>query len=68
VRVYLPEEQDAPVVICSELPASEGASITNVAEQLAAEVIHYYRLPAPVGWIAHDAWHGRGACREGAVG
>jgi hypothetical protein len=112
VRVYLPEEQDAPVVICSELPASEGASVTNVAEQLAAEVIHYYRLPAPVGWIehhppestdvsmetfdpvsfssyegresalhgrdsrnarrsdveAHDAWHGRGACREGAVG
>jgi hypothetical protein len=29
VRVYLPEEeQDAPVVICSELPTYEGSSIT----------------------------------------
>jgi len=40
VRFYLPEEvRDAPVVICSELPTNEGASITYAAEQLAAEVI-----------------------------
>ncbi len=33
VRVWLPEdERDAPVVVCSELPADEGASVTNVAE------------------------------------
>ncbi len=52
VRVYLSEEdQDAPVVICSELPTNEGASVTNIAEQLAAEVIRYHRLPAPVVWI-----------------
>jgi hypothetical protein len=29
VRIYLPEdEQDAPVVICSELPSNEGSSVT----------------------------------------
>ena len=54
VRIYLPEdERDAPVVICSELPANEGASVTNIAEELAAEVIRYHRLPAPVVWIEH---------------
>ena len=54
VRVYLPdEERDAPVVICSELPTNEGASVTTIAEQLAAEVIRYHRLPAPVVWIEH---------------
>jgi hypothetical protein len=30
VRVHLPdEEQDAPVVICSELLTNEGAAVTN---------------------------------------
>ena len=54
MRVYLPEdEQDAPVVVCSELPTNEGPSITYAAEQLAAEVIRYHRLPAPVVWIEH---------------
>jgi hypothetical protein len=54
VRVYLPEdERDAPVVICSELPTNEGSSITYAAEQLAAEVIRYHRLHAPVVWIEH---------------
>lgn len=54
VRIYLPDEdQDTPVVICSELPTNEGASVTNIAEQLAAEVIRYHRLPAPVVWIEH---------------
>jgi hypothetical protein len=54
VRIYLPDEdQDAPVVICSELPTNEGASVTNIAEQLTAEVIRYHRLPAPVVWIEH---------------
>jgi hypothetical protein len=54
VRVYLPEdERDAPVDICSELPANEGSSITYAAEQLAAEVIRYHRLPTPIVWIEH---------------
>jgi hypothetical protein len=54
VRVWLPEDdQDAPIVICSELPTNEGSSITYAAEQLAAEVIRYHRLPTPVMWIEH---------------
>jgi len=54
LRIYVPEEErDAPVVICSELPTNEGASVTNITEQLAAEVIRYHRLSAPVVWIEH---------------
>jgi hypothetical protein len=41
------------VVICSELPTNEGTSITHAAEQLAAEVIRYHRLAAPLAWIEH---------------
>jgi hypothetical protein len=40
------------VVICSELPTNEGSSVTYSAGQIAAEVIRYHRLPAPV-WIEH---------------
>jgi len=54
VHIYLhDDERDAPVVICSELPTNEGASVTNIAAQLAAEVIRYYRLPAPIVWIEY---------------
>jgi hypothetical protein len=54
VRIYLPEEeQDAPVVICSELPNNSGTSLTYVAEQLAAEVIRSQGLPTPLVWIEH---------------
>jgi hypothetical protein len=27
--------------------------VTNAAEQLAAEVIRYHRLPAPIVWVEH---------------
>jgi hypothetical protein len=54
VRIYLPEdEQDAPVVICSEPPNNGGTSVTYAAEQLAAEVIRSHRLPTPLVWIEH---------------
>jgi hypothetical protein len=54
VRIYLPEEeQDAPVVICSELPNNRGTSVTYAAEQLATEVIRSHRLPTPLVWIEH---------------
>ena len=54
VRIYLPEEeQDAPVVVCSELPNNGGTSVTYAAEQLAAEVIRSHRLPTPLIWIEH---------------
>jgi hypothetical protein len=52
IRIFLPEEeQDAPVVICSELPNKGGTSVTYAAEQLAAEVIRSHRLPTPLVWI-----------------
>jgi hypothetical protein len=54
IRIFLPEEeQDAPVVICSELPNNGGTSFTYAAEQLATEVIRSHRLPTPLVWIEH---------------
>jgi len=54
IRIYLPkEEQDAPVVICSELPNNGGTSVTDAAEQLAAEVIRSHGLPTPLVLIEH---------------
>ena len=54
VSIYLHEEkQDAPVVICSELPNNGGTSITYAAEQLAAEVIRSHKLPTPLVWVEH---------------
>jgi hypothetical protein len=54
MRIYLPEEElDAPIVICSELPHNEGSSVTSAAEQLAAEVVRYNKLPTPRVWIEH---------------
>ncbi len=47
IRIFLPEEeQDAPVVICSELPNNPGGSITNSAEVIAAEMIRSHKLPS----------------------
>jgi hypothetical protein len=54
VRIYLPEEErDAPVVICTEPRDNPGMSITNAAEQIAAEVISSRQLPTPLVWIEH---------------
>jgi hypothetical protein len=48
MRIYLPEgERVAPAVICSELPYNEGSSVTYCAEQIAAEVVRYHKVPAP---------------------
>lgn len=54
IRLYLPyEATDAAVVICSELPDNPGRSVTEVAEQIAAEVLAHFKLPAPPVWIEH---------------
>jgi hypothetical protein len=50
VRIYLPDERDAPVVIFSELPNNDGSSITYFAHQIAAEVIRSHELPTPLVW------------------
>jgi hypothetical protein len=41
------------VVICTELPANEGMSVTDAAERIAGEVIDFHRLPTPLVWIEH---------------
>ena len=54
IRIYLPEDQqDAPVVICSELPKNEGTSVTYSAHQIAAEVIRYHKLASAPVCIEH---------------
>jgi hypothetical protein len=54
IHAYLSEEeQDAPVVICSELPSNEGSSVTYSAHQIAAEVIRHHKLGVPAVWIEH---------------
>ncbi len=61
IRLYLADEEgeNAPVVICSELPDNTGTPITNAAEYIAAEVITRHKLPRPV-WIEHYPSESRG--------
>jgi len=60
VRIYRPDlpvessaARDEAVVICTELPANEGMSVTDAAERIAGEVIDFHRLPTPLVWIEH---------------
>ena len=54
IRLYLPQEdQDAAVVVCSELPDHSGTPVIDAAEQIAAEIIQHFRLPSPPVWIEH---------------
>ena len=57
IRVYEQPGQ-VPVVIATELPDNPGTSVTNMAEQLCAEVIraHFperFEEEEPVRWIEH---------------
>ena len=56
MRVYVPdEEEDAPVVLCSEMPGNTGPSVTRVAELIAGEVIYVISgyVSKPPVWIEH---------------
>jgi len=54
IRVFLPEEErDAAVVVCTELTNNPGPSVTNAAEQIAAEVVLGHRLLTLLVWIEH---------------
>jgi hypothetical protein len=68
IRLYLPQEdRDAAVVICSELSDNPGTPIIDAAEQIAAEVIHHFRLPSPPVWVEHhpqEATNGQGETFE----
>ena len=50
VRVYVPdEEEDAPVVLCSEMPGNTGLSVTRVAELIAGRSSRPIRADHPCG-------------------
>jgi hypothetical protein len=57
IRIYQ-QPGHTPVIIATELPDNPGTSITNLAEQLCAEVLRAH-LPArfeeedPVVWVEH---------------
>jgi hypothetical protein len=61
IRIYREDEQ-APMVICSQLRENDNTSITNMVEYLAAEVIKEHKLPTPLVWIEHYPEH------EGEIG
>ncbi len=63
IRLYLGDEGEAPVVICSELPDNPGTSITNAAEFIAAEAITRHELSRPV-WIEHYPSESQGGSFE----
>jgi hypothetical protein len=45
IRIF-EEEGQTPVVICSELPANDNTSVTNMAEYLAAEILARFLPPS----------------------
>ena len=68
IRVYRPEGFP-PVVIATELPENENTSITNIVEELAAEVLARYledRMgqERPFVWIEHYPGSVSGGARE----
>jgi hypothetical protein len=69
IRVYEGEPGDAPVIVCEELPEVGSAGVSEMAAQLAAEVIleHFADglpdLPRPLLWIEHHPARRRGPGR-----
>ena len=56
VRVYEPEDpRDAPVVVCSELPAQDpgGVGVVGAVSTIAARVAAAFRLYRKPVWIEH---------------
>lgn len=56
IRIYQEEEQ-VPVVVCSQLPENKNTSVTNMAAYLAVEVVERSELPIPLTWIEHYPEH-----------
>lgn len=68
IRIYVPEdEHDSVVVLCTEPTRNPGMSISNAAEQIAAEVISAHQLPVPLVWIEHYEDGARGASGDPAT-
>jgi hypothetical protein len=45
------------VTVCSQLPDNDNASVTTMAEYLAAEVIKEHDLHTPLVWLEHYPEH-----------
>jgi hypothetical protein len=56
IQIYKEDGYD-PVVICSQLPANDNTSVTNMAEYLAAEMVEEHELSTPLIWIEHYPQH-----------
>jgi hypothetical protein len=67
IRIYLSEDERPSVVICTEPRDNRGMSITNAAEQLAAEVICSHQLRTPLVWIEHYEEGARGTPKDRAT-
>jgi hypothetical protein len=69
IRIYEGEAGDAPVAVCEELPGVGGAGVSEMAAQLAAEIIleHFADglpdLARPLLWIEHRPARRRGSGR-----
>ena len=69
IRIYEGEAGDAPVAVCEELPGVGGAGVSEMAAQLAAEIIHEHfadglpDLARPLLWIEHRPARRRGPGR-----
>ena len=66
IRIYKSVDNDAPVVVCEELPDVGGVATEEVCGYLAAEVIREHfsgglpDLPRPLLWIEHRPARRRG--------
>lgn len=69
IRIYKSVDNDAPVVVCEELPDVGGVATEEVCGYLAAEVIREHfsgglpDLPRPLLWIEHRPARRRGPGR-----
>lgn len=59
IRIYRTRSNDAPVVVCEEVPGVESESADEMASELAAEVVDEHfsdglpDLPVPMLWIEY---------------
>ncbi len=66
IRIYRANSNDAPIVVCEEVPGVGGASVDEMSSQLAAEVVkeHFSEglpdLPVPLLWVEHRLPRRRG--------
>lgn len=66
IRIYRADSNDAPIVVCEEVPGIGGAGVDEMSSQLVAEVMKEHfpdglpSLPVPLMWIEHRPPRRRG--------